>query len=237
MVLSIILTILKILGFILLGILALILLLLLLVLFVPFCYGAKGYKKDDDINIRFRFSWLFNAIRVNGVYDGDDPVIKAWFLFIKVFDSRKVKEKPEKPKEEKPKEEEPEEKKTSIVDKLKANKDLLLSEDTKELIADTLYKVKRMIRHILPRKVKGELDYSMGEPDLTGYILAIYGMLYPGVYKHLTVRPDFEREQFFDGKGELKGHFFVIVFVVLALRIALDKRMIRIIKCLTREEI
>lgn len=82
--LSVILTILKILGIILLVILGLILALVLVILFVPIRYRSKGYveKTDEGINdkILVKVSWLLHIVSVRFELDG-----KEGKLVVKIF--------------------------------------------------------------------------------------------------------------------------------------------------------
>ena len=61
---SIILTILKVIGIILLIILLIILAFLLLLLFVPFRYSAGGRKEGDDLEFSAKVTWLLHAVTV-----------------------------------------------------------------------------------------------------------------------------------------------------------------------------
>lgn len=82
--LSVILTILKILGIILLVILGLILALVLVILFVPIRYRSKGYveKTDEGIDdkISVKVSWLLHIVSVRFELDG-----KEGKLVVKIF--------------------------------------------------------------------------------------------------------------------------------------------------------
>ena len=154
-------------------------------------------------------------------------------LFFKIHDSSKPKKKKdEKPEEEARDDEKPEEEKESMVEILKRNKDLLLSDETKSLLERTLNKVKRIIKHILPKKITGEAHFSAGSPDNTGYIMGLFGMLYPSLKGKVKLYPDFDSDAFFEGKGLIKGRFFLIAVVILAIRIALDKQMRKLISAL-----
>ena len=66
---SIILTILKVIGIILLIILLIILAILLLVLFVPIRYSAGGRKEGDVLEFSGKVTWLLRAVTVQIGYE------------------------------------------------------------------------------------------------------------------------------------------------------------------------
>lgn len=99
---SIILTILKIIGISILVILGIIILLLLLVLFVPVRYKAEGSYMDNNADVLGKVSWLFGIICVKFQYQGGQPFhIRAKLFYIPVFDNlKKHKRKKKAPKQQ-----------------------------------------------------------------------------------------------------------------------------------------
>ncbi len=93
--LSVILTILKIIGIIILVLLGLVLSILLLVLFVPIRYRVKA-EHGDALMINGRVSWLMHIIRARiHKTDNDSRIWIRIFGFL-VYDSSKEKVKKEK---------------------------------------------------------------------------------------------------------------------------------------------
>lgn len=87
---SIILTILKIIGISILVILGIIVLLILLVLFVPVRYRAYGSCTDKEIDVFGRVSWLIGIAAVTVRYKDKQPFRMRVRLFgIPIFDSRR----------------------------------------------------------------------------------------------------------------------------------------------------
>lgn len=215
-----------------LGILALVLLLLLESLFFPFCYRAKGNNKDNNIFVKGRVSWLFNFFRLNILYENNKASLKAYFLFFKVMDSDKKSSKASKKSstEEEVEEEQSENSNfKEIIDKVIMNKDLLLSDDTKNSLYSLLDSTKTLFKHVLPRKIKGDIIYSLGSPDNTGYLLGLICMLYGILPKDLNIDGDFESDAYVSFDVSLKGHFFGIIFLNIALRAIKDKNLRKII--------
>lgn len=96
---SILFTILKIIGIAILVILGLVLLILLLVLFVPVRYSGKGSYQDDSYAAKLHASWLLHIVSVRGEYQKG----QALHMYLKIFgitfydnlkaDGRKTKHK------------------------------------------------------------------------------------------------------------------------------------------------
>ena len=96
--LSILLTILKILGIILLVIIGIIVL-FLLILCIPIRYRAKGHK-EEDVGVEATVSFLLHLIHAKITYDGNDAIVNVKILGITVYPK---KEKPKKKKKKKSK--------------------------------------------------------------------------------------------------------------------------------------
>lgn len=94
--LSVILTILKVIGIILLVLLAIILLLMAIILLVPFVYKIH-IKKHEEITGDVFVSWLFGLIKVSVTIEDKEPVIKV-MIFGKDLDEVLKKKKKKKRK-------------------------------------------------------------------------------------------------------------------------------------------
>ena len=53
-----------------------------------------------------------------------------------------------------------------------------------------------MLKKLLPRKMKVVADFGFEDPSITGYILAICGMLPASIGKKFVLHPDFEKSIF-----------------------------------------
>lgn len=94
---SIILTILKIIGISILVILGIIVLLVLLVLFVPVRYKAGGNYTDSRADISGKASWLLGIASVTFRYQKEQPFhIRAKLFYIPVFDNLKKRKRKKK---------------------------------------------------------------------------------------------------------------------------------------------
>ncbi|MBD5451448.1 MAG: hypothetical protein HDR25_02290 [Lachnospiraceae bacterium] len=99
---SIILTILKIIGISILIILGILILLILLVLFVPLRYKAAGSYVQEGIDVSGKVRWLMGVVSLTAQYKNGQPFhIKAKVFFITVFDNLKKRKKSKKERKRK----------------------------------------------------------------------------------------------------------------------------------------
>lgn len=131
----------------------------------------------------------------------------------------------------------------SIYDKIKAAKDtagyykeLLQSEEFKSCLEFVTGKTGKLLRHILPNRIKGYLLFGTGQPDQTGYILGMLSII-RGIrgYDKFNVEADFER-QIVEGKIQCKGRIRLATVGILALQIYQKKELKELISKWKREE-
>ncbi len=109
-----------------------------------------------------------------------------------------------------------------LCDKIRAGSDFLKNESTKATIRLLLGKLKNIIVHILPKKVKGNLIFGFDDPALTGEILGVASLFYPKYQKKLKLIPVFE-QQILEGKVQVKGRIVIAYIIWQAIKIVLDK--------------
>lgn len=110
------------------------------------------------------------------------------------------------------------------LDNLRKYKDLLLCEDSKELMQHLFFRLGKILKSIRPRKLKLKLTFGTGSPDTTGYAYGIYGMFLCRWGKEVYVTPDFERRRL-DGTLYAKGHVIMAVLLLHGIRIVMDKQL------------
>lgn len=101
-------------------------------------------------------------------------------------------------------------------------------QDTKDLLAHCKKRIFKILKSIRPRRVAFRGTVGFASPDTTGYLYGGYCMLSSYLGKNIILTPDFDRE-IIDVSGCLKGHITVFVLAWNALRIYLDKRLMRLI--------
>ena len=121
----------------------------------------------------------------------------------------------------------------NILENIKFYKRVLTSE-----LAHTCYaKVKKilfkLLKHIAPRKLKGNLLIGFEDPATTGQILGYICMFYPIYGNNLNVRADFENKVL-DADLKFKGHIRLYVLLIGALRLWRDKNIKKLIAVLKR---
>lgn len=77
----------------------------------------------------------------------------------------------------------------------------------------------RFLKHVLPRKLEGTVEFGLGDPADTGYVTAIAAIFYSRYGEHFSMYPDFERKMFAahcKGKGRIRpGYMLVLVVSIL----------------------
>lgn len=72
--------------------------------------------------------------------------------------------------------------------------------------------LRRLLKHILPRKISGYIHFGMDDPATTGKILGYSAVLYPYVRNRIVMQPDFETKCF-DTNLKAIGKLRVIVLL------------------------
>lgn len=122
-----------------------------------------------------------------------------------------------------------------VKDKLSYYIRILKREETKELLQLTVSQLRRVLRHMLPRKLDVCLQIGTGDPASTGQLLALQGILYPVLGGNVCIIPDFEEKRF-EGTFYMKGRITAFVLLFGALRVAINKNFRRLIRILRKKE-
>ena len=87
----------------------------------------------------------------------------------------------------------------SFIRNIQAKKDIakhyieiLRQEEVKKSFSLCKKRIFKLIKHILPKKMKVSAHYGFDDPSTTGYVLAVYGMLPAAIGKKFKLHPDFE---------------------------------------------
>lgn len=84
----------------------------------------------------------------------------------------------------------------------------------------------KLLRHILPRKLEGEVTFGFEDPYITGQILTGAALFYPLYHKHLFLTPVFDVDPgrtVLEGKLFFKGRIRMGTFLAIGLRLLLHK--------------
>lgn len=89
--------------------------------------------------------------------------------------------------------------------------------------------LKEIFSIIKPDKLEGYLHFGLEDPAGTGQMLGVVAMIYPLYQGFLTVSPDFT-EKCLDGTLKGKGKIFLFFIVKLAIKVILNKNLIKVTK-------
>ena len=118
-----------------------------------------------------------------------------------------------------------------VCDKIKLliqKKNILMAFITEETHVAAFKKLicelKKLLKKCCPKKVEGDICFGFEEPDLTGKVLAVLGMIYPLIGEHLNVSPDFEKSVL-DGRLFIKGKIRISSIVKMAWNLVWTKNV------------
>jgi hypothetical protein len=94
-----------------------------------------------------------------------------------------------------------------ICDKLKKVKSIL------DLISKIKKPVIKLIKSIMPKKVKGYINFGFDDPSRTGMVYAVLGALCIPIPKDLELNPDFQNSRF-ECDVKISGRIFVIQILI-----------------------
>ncbi len=89
--------------------------------------------------------------------------------------------------------------------------------------------IKQVLRHILPGKIKGHVEFGTGDPESTGKALGVLGALYAWYGKGISVVPDFCEKRIV-AELEFKGRIRCGTILVKGIRLLRDKQVKRLIR-------
>ena len=113
--------------------------------------------------------------------------------------------------------------------------ELLRDQDTADLLSHGRFRLFRILKSIRPRRLKADIRFGMESPDQTGYLYGIYCMLAPWCGSAATVTPDFQ-QKILEGHFQASGHIIPAVLGWHGLRIALDKRLWKLLEKIKQPE-
>lgn len=113
------------------------------------------------------------------------------------------------------------EKISSLKENVNSFKDLYVEYHGGELLLLAKESIIKLVRHILPRRLKGSLRFGFDDPAATGILTGAAAIFYPKYQKHFQLEPDFQEscvEADCEGGGRIRPGFFLILVIRLALK-------------------
>ncbi|MBR4277791.1 MAG: hypothetical protein IKQ28_05090, partial [Lachnospiraceae bacterium] len=103
-------------------------------------------------------------------------------------------------------------------------KKLLFHEDTQKLFSTFKKQLIKILKVIIPKKGRCNIEYGMDSPDTTAYIFGVYSLLFFKKTKRYVVIPNFD-QKCLEGDFEIKGYFNIFSILIKALPIILSKKL------------
>ena len=110
----------------------------------------------------------------------------------------------------------------SICRKIGAVYDFFFDERVQAFLSQIMGLIRKLIGHVLPKKLIGYVRFGLDDPGYTGRVLAAVAPFYPKYGKSFSVQPDFE-DLVLEGKAELKGRVYLFYVAYIGLRAILNK--------------
>ncbi len=96
-------------------------------------------------------------------------------------------------------------------------------------------KVVLLLKKILPRKMKGKIEYASSEPDNLAMVFGIYSV-FNGLFRNdLDFKPVYN-EDYFTGNLFFKGYFNIFSILIIAINVYFNKDVKRVLKLLKKEK-
>lgn len=105
---------------------------------------------------------------------------------------------------------------------------ILSNPSTKQAVVFAWGELKHLLKHILPRKMKGYVVYGADDPATTGQVLGILSVFYAKTGYLVEIRPNFEQAEF-QCEVELRGHIQVVTLLVIAVKLLLHQELRKVI--------
>ncbi|PKM95672.1 MAG: hypothetical protein CVU84_02385 [Firmicutes bacterium HGW-Firmicutes-1] len=150
--------------------------------------------------------------------------------FAKAEDNKKIKEKKVKKKNKKIKikKKRVKEESSNLKDVFHKIQAFLKEDYYKGVVKFVTNHGWKMIKSILPRKIRLHLQFGTDDPAITGYILGVVSIFYAVTGNSMVIEPDFDK-RILKGNFDIKGRIFIFILVYHALKIILDKRVKKLI--------
>lgn len=122
-----------------------------------------------------------------------------------------------------------------IRDNVEYYKERLTAEENRLFLKRTKERIFAVLKSIKPKVLTASVVCGTGSPDTTGYVCAVYGMLYPVIEDRISFTADFENKVL-DGELSVKGKVRVATLVRHGIKILLDKQLKVFLKEMKRED-
>ena len=122
-----------------------------------------------------------------------------------------------------------------IRDNVEYYKERLTAEENRLFLKRTKERIFAVLKSIKPKVLTARVVCGTGSPDTTGYVCAVYGMLYPVIEDRISFTADFENKVL-DGELYVIVKVRVVTLVRHGIKILLDKQLKVFLKEMKRED-
>lgn len=105
---------------------------------------------------------------------------------------------------------------------------ILAKPETKQAVKFAWKELKHLLKHVLPRKIKGYVAFGADNPATTGQVLGVLGVMYARTGQLLEIRPNFAEKQL-ECDVELKGRVQVFTLLVIVVKVFLNQELRQLI--------
>lgn len=119
--------------------------------------------------------------------------------------------------------------KQKLLSKVNLVKVFLQNEENIAGIKKIFHSVKKILKQLLPKKIKGYVVFGLNDPCATGQALGILAMFYSCYGKSLVIEPDFTK-QVLSADVYLKGYIQIITLCIIGIKVLIDANFRKLIK-------
>lgn len=101
--------------------------------------------------------------------------------------------------------------------------DFIKDEYNKQGFRITFASLKKLLKHILPTKLRSRIVFGTGDPCSTGQALGAMSILYSFYGDKIQIVPDFENQRL-EGKHYARGRIRLVTILIIVIKLILDKR-------------
>lgn len=113
----------------------------------------------------------------------------------------------------------------NVLDKWNWWKSFLGNVKVKAAISCVKKELWKTIKHVFPKKLKGNITFGSEDPSVTGAVLAVLGMTMPLHKNCVEVTPLFDGTNMFQGTISFKGRIYAVVLLLEVLKVIVNKNV------------
>lgn len=124
-----------------------------------------------------------------------------------------------------------------IYDKIDWYRQFFEHPRTKEAVNLVLDRSKKLLHHIFPKKIRGQVTFGSEDPSITGTALAVLGMTMPFHKNRVEIVPVFDNQNILEGNIKIKGRIYGFVPVKILAELYFNKNIKYIISRWKHKEV